>query len=155
MADKINGKDKQEDWQPTTASERLTGIRRKDWLRQFSENMQCYPNTHVSLLQGPNQIRLSTKIIRKMRHSIATYLACCNTAKERKEAKTMLQETEAKLKELDIALPLAEKRESDDKIKQEQVRAEVAAQQEEVKKESKPQKRSKGGLLDMLIDDLD
>ena len=138
-----------------TASERLTGIKREDWLKWFRVNMQCYPGTQVSTLQGPKEIRLSAKIMRKMRHSMVVHLAYCNTTKERKEIKAMLQEVETKLKELDIALPLAEKSEREDKVEQKQVRAEVAAQKEEAKREGKPKKRSKGGLLDMLEDDLD
>lgn len=144
-----------------TASERLTGIRREDWLKWFQANMQCYPGTQVSTLQGPKEIRLSAKIMRKMRHSIAVYLSYCNTTKERKEIKAMLQEVETKLKELDIALPLAEKSERDNKVEQQQIRVKVKAEIEARKEERKEAERKskgkpkKGSLLDMLEDDLD
>ena len=122
---------------------------------------KCYEGTSVSLLQGPVEIRQQSQMVRKVRHSLVAFLSYCDTTKERKEIKAMLQEAETKLKELDVALPLAEKRERDNRVKQKQIRAKVEAEVETKKEEEKEAKRKregkakKAGLLDMLIDDLD
>lgn len=122
---------------------------------------QCYKGTSVSVIQGPIQIREQAQMIRKTRHSLAIYLTYCNTTKERKEVKAMLQEADTKLKELDMVLPLAEKWERNNKIKQQQTCIKVKTEIEAKKEEEKEAKRKskgmlkKSSLLDMLEDDLD
>lgn len=57
-----------------TASERSTGIRRSDWLRWFSDKMQCYEGTRVSVLRKPSDIQEQVQLLRKGKFTLARFI---------------------------------------------------------------------------------